>query len=123
MEYTLRVSAPNGIDHTINAIKGIRGLLQATIKESKTYVDNLRSAKILKTQNISHPELTKFIKFCVDGGIIVQRMDLDDPIRLEMKESIKKIVTYATLSDNYDVVTALIQVLESHFPESVNNIK
>jgi len=50
-------------------------------------------------------------------------MDLDDPIRLEMKESIKKIVTYATLSDNYDVVTALIQVLESHFPESVNNIE
>jgi len=121
MKQTFLVSAPTGIHQLVASIKGVRGITDWGLKQSKDFVQSLNEIPqlLVSHHNLDMHEIPRFLEFARDGGLKIVRFNDNDPVRNDIEKQIKGIASWATMSDNYDIAQALISVLDMHFPKEL----
>jgi len=104
----------------IAAIKGVRALTGMGLKEAKEAVEDIVPGR-QKVFQISHailePSFTEAINRIRSSGLTVQVGKNNNVARSGIGEGIRKLVTYANMSAQYDISRALLDVLETYCPE------
>ena len=102
----------------VECIKAIRGFTGLGLRDSKQVLDNLLygAKTVTLLPELSESDYCRYLEMANKGGLTIIPSIPDDPRRKEIKEQITSLVTYATISAQYDVSKALIKILEDYFP-------
>lgn len=103
----------------ISAIKAVRALTGAGLKEAKQLVESVGPGhdEILKIpHSVLEPTFSENIKRLKDSGLTVKLTDKHLKTRANIREEISKLVNYCTLAAQYDISRALLDVMETHCP-------
>lgn len=117
---TLSCHSARDLSSKVSAIKGVRGLSGLGLKEAKELVERVNpgNSEIINIDhNILEPKLSEYIELIRAGGLEVRLTKHNDPVRKAIGEDIRKLVTYCTISAQYDIGKALIDILETYCPE------
>lgn len=119
MEISLQLRGP--LEYKIKAIKAIRTVTGLGLKESKELVDDLdlnRGVKnITVPDDIQSREYTEGMHLLREADFIVTKFDSLSPIRLGIADQIRGIATWSATAGQYDLSHALLNVLQTYFPE------
>lgn len=109
----------------VSCIKGIRGLTGWGLRDSKYFVDEFRDSNIRglsKSITFANEVTSSDFTICAEqirkGGLNIHLHIPNSPVRKEIHDQINATLSYATLSGQYDLANALMQVLEVHYPQS-----
>ncbi len=117
---TLSMHSFNDLQNKIAAIKGVRVLKNMGLKESKDLVELVtpgHSETIVIDHDLLEPRYGDAIELIKKSGLSVQINHHNNPARKDIADQIRSIVTYATMSAQYDISRALIDVMETYCPD------
>ena len=116
----LSVSTPNDVQDKIVAIKSLRALTGGGLKETKELVESVMPHNSV-TVRISHavlePGFTQHVTALRSSGLTVRLTDPNSKVRAGIGEELRRLVTFATMSAQYDIAKAIVDVLETYCPE------
>lgn len=117
---TLSVHSANDVQNKVAAIKGVRGLTKLGLKEAKELVERINPGhrEIIRVDHsVMEPDYSSHLNNVKAGGLTVTITDASNPVRKGIAEELRKLVTFATMSAQYDIAKSLIDVIETHCPE------
>jgi len=121
---TLSMRSFNDLQDKVAAIKGVRMLSMSSLRDAKNLVELVtpgHSERILIEHSVLEPRFSEALNLIKQSGLSVQVNNHNSRARTEIAEQIRGIVTYATMSAQYDISRALIDVMETFCPDpSIN---
>jgi len=116
----LSVHGANDMQNKVAAIKGVRGLTGLGLKESKELVERINpghSETIIIAHHILEPTYTQSIQNIRDGGLTARMCNHNSKARKGIANELRRLVTFATMSAQYDISKALVDILETYCPD------
>jgi hypothetical protein len=117
---TLSCHSFNDLEYKVKAIKGARGLTNIGLKEAKELIERVtpgHSEIIVVGYDILEPRFTEYVTMLKDSGLTVIVSHANSAARKNIGKEIRKIVTYATMTSQYDVGRALLDLMETYCPD------
>jgi hypothetical protein len=116
---TLSCNSANDLKDKIAAIKGVRSLTGAGLREAKELVERVTPghSEILIVGNVLEPRYGESLQLIRTSGLTVTVAEHNVRARNEIGDMIRGIVTYATMAAQYDVSRALLDLMETYCPE------
>ena len=103
----------------VSGIKGVRGLCGMGLKEAKELVERVDPGRV-QTLEVHHdmlePRFTEYVELIKRSGLTVKVVSANSAARKGISEGIAELVTYATMSGQYDISRALLDVMETYCP-------
>jgi len=119
---TISCRSFHDMENKVRAIKGARGLSGIGLKEAKDLVERVtpgHSEIIQVSHGILEPRFSEYVNQLKDSGLTVSVSRANNKARKDIAEQISSIITYATMSAQYDIGRALLDVMETYCPEPV----
>jgi len=116
----LSVNTAKDLENKVSAIKGVRVLSGLGLREAKDLVERVmpgHSETIIVGHGVMEPRLTEGVQLIRDGGMGVALTDHNSPARNGIADELRKVVTYAAMTAQYDIGRAIMDVLETYCPE------
>ena len=117
---TISCRSFNDLQYKVAAIKGVRGLTGLGLKDSRECVERITPghAEVIKLKHdILEPYCSEHINGIKSSGLTVHASSPNDKVRIGLGDEIRKLITYATMSAQYDIGKALMDVMETYCPE------
>lgn len=117
---TVSCRTAHDMDNKVRAIKGVRGLTQLSLRDAKELVERINpghSEVIHLRHDVLEPMLSEYINLVKASGLTVRSSHSDDKVRMAVGDEIRKLVTFTTMTGQYDIGKALLDVLETYCPE------
>jgi hypothetical protein len=104
----------------VTAIKAIRALTGMGLATSKTFVEGLSYHHdiIHIPTTISTIDIQEGITLAQKGGIRIILGMINNQSRKEIANQIAKIITFASISGEYDIVKSLVTIMETQLPNN-----
>lgn len=105
----------------IAAIKAVRFLIGADLKEAKRLVEAVgpgHTEELRIPHTVMEPGLSENLRKLQDSGLTVTVTQKHDKIRSHIREEIGKLCNYCTLASQYDISRALLDVMETYCPKT-----
>ncbi len=126
MSKRIVLSMKSELTNKVNAIKSVRGITGMGLKHAKELVEEIQpghskviSYELASDNIVLQEHLTRLNTSGISSTIIYD----NNPVREEIADQLRGIVTYATMSSQYDIAKALLGILETHCPEPEQNNK
>ena len=123
---TISMRTFHDMDNKVRAIKGVRGLTNLGLKDSKDLVERITPghAEVLHLgHDLLEPRLSEYVNLVKASGLTIHVSHTNDKVRLGIGDEIRKLVTYTTMAGQYDIGKALLDVLETYCPEPSEEFK
>ena len=116
----LSVRSMNDIQNKVSCIKAVRQLTLAGLKEAKDIVERVNpghAETIIVDNSILEPRYSEALSGLRIGGLTVQSTKMNVIARHGIADEIRRLVTFATMSAQYDIARALLDVMETFCPD------
>ena len=117
---TVSMRSFHDMDNKVAAIKGARDLSNCTLREAKDLVERVtpgHSETIMIGHDVLEPRFGEAIRLLKESGLTVQVNQHNSKVRRGIADQIRSLVTFSTMSAQYDIAKALIDVMETYCPE------
>ena len=117
---TLSVYSRNDLVNKVAAIKGVRTLTGLGLKEAKDLVEciNPGHTEVIHVDaGILEPYYSEALQLIKDSGLRVSTPVINNAARRDIGEQLRQVVTYATMTAQYDISRVLINIIETYCPE------
>ena len=117
---TLSVKSRHDIQNKIAAIKGVRALTGLGLKEAKDLVEMVEPGhtELIKIHaSILEPSYSDAIRLIRESGMKVQATAENNEARRDIGDQLRQVITYATMTSQYDISRVLIDVMETYCPD------
>lgn len=117
---TLSCRSFHDMDNKVKAIKGVRGLTGLGLKESKDLIERItpgHSETVIIGHDVLEPRFSESVQMVKDSGLTVLVNNHNNAARKDIAEQIRQMVTYATMTAQYDIAKAMLDVMETYCPD------
>lgn len=108
------------MEYKVKAIKGVRSVTNLGLKEAKELVEEMMQGIIQTVDMLPTIDSQRYsdgMALLRAANILATEVEAQSPIRKEIANQVRGIVTYASISGQYDISHALLNLLETYFPE------
>lgn len=117
---TVSCRTAHDMDNKVSAIKGARGLSGLSLREAKDLVERVtpgHSETIMVGHDVLEPRFGQAIQLLKESGLTVHVNQHNSKVRRGIADQIRSLVTFSTMSAQYDIAKALIDVMETYCPD------
>jgi len=118
----LLITSRGDINHFVQAIKSFRALTGYGLKESKEAIERIRDDGDVINIDVTGRNdefIAEWVGSLRGAGLFVQYAYENNPIRDEIAEQVRQVISYSTLAGQYDIAKSLLTVLETFCPDGV----
>ena len=113
----LTLEHPSALSNKILAIKALRQLNGMGLKEAKDAIEAIvvnRPKSFRSDYDVLGPQLDEIASSFRNAGFKVDIVKENNTARKALGEEIQKLITYATLSGQYDIARSLLDVADAY---------
>jgi hypothetical protein len=116
----ISVHGAHDLSNKVQAIKAVRGLTGQGLKDAKDLVDRVNpghSELVRVDPTVLEPNFSDAIRNLKESGLKVTTGAENNPARRDIGDQLRQVITYATMTAQYDISRVLIDIMETYCPD------